>query len=156
MNTISILILVATEQQSSLDGDVLQIVVTSCATIFTLIELTCYLVIFHHLYRHDNGNIKKFLTKESIRHRNRRNAITFLGQFWGFTTEFSAMVILTATIALGGTDTQFKAVTNVLKMATLDGILPMVEVLVSEQLRNDFIESMFTIIEKMFFMFIWL
>ena len=156
MNTISILILVATEQQSSLDGDVLQIVVTSCATIFTLIELACYLVIFHHLYRHDNGNIKKFLTKESIRHRNRRNAITFLGQFWGFTTEFSAMVILTATIALGGTDTQFKAVTNVLKMATLDGILPMVEVLVSEQLRNDFIESLFTILERMFFMFIWL
>ena len=145
-----IFILDLTGPQNSLDGNVLQIFATSCGIVFPLIELACYLVIFHHIFTHDNGNIKKFLSKECIRQRNRRNAITFLGQFWGFATEFGAMVILTITISLGGTNTQFKAFTNVLKLATLDGILSVVDVLASEPLRNDFIDSIFAIMEGMF------
>ena len=138
-----------------MDGNVLQIFVTSCGIVFPLIELTCYLVFFHHIFTHDNGNIKKLLTKECIRQRNRRNAITFLGQFWGFGIEFAFMIIFTTTIVLGGTYTQFKAVAIALNILQF-GALSMVEVLASEPLRNDFIENIFAIIEKMFFIFVWL
>ena len=100
LKEVSFLILDLTGQQNNLDGNVLQIFVTSCGIVFPLIELTCYLVIFHELFTHDNGNIKKFLTKECIRQRNQRNAITFLGQFWGFGIEFAAMVVFTTTIAV--------------------------------------------------------
>jgi hypothetical protein len=157
VNKVSILILDPTGQQNSLDGNVLQIFVTSCGIVFPLIELACYLVLFHHVFKHDNGNIKKFLSKECVRQRNQSNAITFLGQFWGFGTEFAAMVIFTATIVLGGTNTQFKAFSTVLHFSGF-GILSMVEVLTSEPLRHDFIEiieSMRTIMERLFIMLFW-
>jgi hypothetical protein len=140
-----------------LDGNALQILITSGGIVFPLVELTCYLVIFHHVFTLDNGNIKKFLDKECTRQRNRRNAITFLGQFWGFGTKFAIMVILTISIVLGGTNTQFKAFSAVLNCSVL-GILSIVEVIASESLRHDFIESferLRIIIESMFIAFVW-
>jgi hypothetical protein len=157
VNTVSILILDLTGPQTSLDGNALQIFVSSCGMVFPLIELACYLVFFHHVFTHDNGNIKKFLSKECIRQRNRTNAITFMGQFWGFGTEFAYMVIFTTTIVLGGTNTQLKAFSTVLKFTEF-GLLSMVDVLASKPLRHDFIESvesMLIIMERMFIMIVW-
>ena len=58
----------------------------------TLLELTCYLMIFHHCYKNDNGPIKNLLMKDETRKRNQRNAITLVGQIYGFVIEFSFMV----------------------------------------------------------------
>jgi hypothetical protein len=126
--------------------------------VFPLIELACYLVLFHHVFKLDNGNIKKLLTEDCIRQRNRKNAITFLGQFLGFGIEFPGLVIFTTIMVLGGNHTQLKAILAVLQFAEF-GLLSMVEVLTSKALRHDFIESIDStrnIMERMFIMFIWL
>ena len=47
---------------------------------------------FHHCYKNDNGPIKKLLLKDETRKRNQRNAITLVGQIYGFVIEFSFMV----------------------------------------------------------------
>ena len=154
MNKVSILILDLTGQDNTLDGKVWQIFATSCGIVFPLIELTCYLVIFHDHSTHNNGNIKKLLGKECIRQRNRSNAITFLGQFCGFLIEFVFMVIFTTILVLEESNTQFKSLSKVLMFIEF-GMLSMVEVLASDSLRNYFIESMYATIERMFVMIFW-
>ena len=144
-----------TGQKNAFDGKILQIFAASCGIIFTFIELGCYLAIFHHLFTHDNGNIKKYLSKECIRQRNRNNAITFWGQFCGFCTEFAFMAIFTTTLVLGESNTQMKELSLVMNVIEFV-MLSMIEVLTSKSLRNDFIEIMFTIIERVFFFVVWL
>ena len=131
----------------------MQILASSCGIVFTVIELGCYLVIFHHIKTHNKGNIKKFLTKECIRQRNRGNAITFLGNFCGFLTEFAFLVIFTSTLVLEESSTQFKELSTVVMYIEF-GMLSLVEVLASQSLRNDFIESLYANIERFFFMFV--
>ena len=58
----------------------------------TSMELSCYLIFFHHCYKNDNGPIKHLLPKAETKRRNQRNAITFLGQMYGFIIEFSFML----------------------------------------------------------------
>ena len=138
-----------------MDGKELQIISISIVTSFPLIELGCYVLIFHHLFTHDNGNIqKKLLSKECIRKRNRRNATTFLGQVYGFWTEFAFVNIITATIVMGESYPKLKALSVVVKLIEF-GMLSMVEVITRESLRNNFIENIFTSIEKIFFMIFW-
>ena len=148
------LILDLTGKGNSLDGNALQIFVSSCGIIFTLIELGCYLAIFHHLFTYDNGTIARCLGKERIRQRNRSHAITFLGQFCGFLTELSFMVIFTTILVVGESNTQLKALSTVMKFIEF-GTLSMVEVIASKSLRNDFKETMFAIIERVFFSVVW-
>ena len=154
MNNMCIRILELTEQEHTLDGKEFQIFATSCAMVAILIELGCYVIIFHHLYAHNNGTIKALLSKECIRRRTRCNAITFMGQFYGFLTEFVFMVLLTICIVLGKSNMEMKALVTVIKFIEF-GILSMVEILTSETLRSVFIESMFSMIERIFFKFAW-
>ena len=137
-----------------MDGKIFQIFVASCGMVFPLIEVGCYVIIFYHLFTHDNGNIKAFLSKECIRHRNRSNAITLMGQFYGFCIESVFMVILTICIVLGKSKIQMRALVIVIKLTEF-GILSMVEVLTSEPLRNIFVESMFSMLERICFKFAW-
>ena len=148
------LILELTEQGHTFYGNVFQMSALSCAICACLVELGCYITVFHHLFKNDNGNIKKLLSKECIRHRNRCNAITFIGQFYGFSTEFVFMVVINICIVLGKSNIQIKALAIIVKYMEF-GILSMVEVLASESLRNIFIESMFSIPERMFFKIAW-
>ena len=51
-------------------------------------ELVCYVMFFQHLSRHDKAMLrKKVLEIGKVKRRRRRNAITFLGQFYGFIVE---------------------------------------------------------------------
>ena len=154
MINVFILIAELTEPGYTLDGRVLQIFAASCTMVFTLIEIGCYVIIFHHLFKHDNGRITAFLSQECTRHRNRSNAITFIGQFYGFWTEFVFMVILTICIVLGKSNIQMKALVSVIKFIEF-GILSAIEVLTSETLREVFIESIFSMTERIFFKFFW-
>ena len=137
-----------------MEGKVFQIIATALSMMFTLIELGCYVIIFHHLFTHNNGKIKTILSKECIRHRNRTNAITFIGQFYGFCTEFIFLVIWFICLILGKSNIQIKALAAIVKVMEF-GMLSMVEVLATESLRNIFIESMFSIIEWIFFKIAW-
>ena len=63
-------------------------VVMLIALAFVLGELLCYMVFFGYILHHDQGIVKKILLeKEVIQRRHRKNAITFLGQFWTFVVE---------------------------------------------------------------------
>ena len=137
-----------------MDGKVLQILAASCTTVFALIEVGCYVIIFHHLFKHDNGRITAFLSQECTRHRNRSNAITFIGQFYGFWTEFVFLVIFITCIVLGKSNIQLKALVTVIKYIEF-GILSTVEVSTSETLRHVFIESMGSMTERIFVKFFW-
>ena len=136
------------------DGKVFQKIAAAFTMLFPLMELGCYVIILHHLFTHDNGRIKTFLSKECIRHRNRSNAITFIGQFYGFWTKFIFMVIWFICLMLGKSNIQIKALAAMVKFMEF-GMLSMVEVLATESLRNIFIESMFSIIEKTFLKIVW-
>ena len=53
-----------------------------------LTEFGCYLIFFYHLYSHDEGMVaRKILPAVEVRKRHRKNAITFLGQFYCFIAE---------------------------------------------------------------------
>jgi len=52
------------------------------------IELCCYMLFFQHLDEHDKAMLKKKVLKvREVKRRKRENAITFLGQFYGFGIE---------------------------------------------------------------------
>ena len=52
------------------------------------IELACYVLFFQHLDEHDKAMLKKKVLKTGkVKRRRRKNAITFLGQFYGFCVE---------------------------------------------------------------------
>ena len=53
-----------------------------------LAEFGCYILFFHHLYSHNEGMVtRKILPAIEVRKRHRKNAITFLGQFYCFLVE---------------------------------------------------------------------
>ena len=60
------------------------------------IELACYVLFFEHLDDHDKAMLKKkVLQIGEVKRRRCRNAITFVGQFYGFAIEmmvFSGMI----------------------------------------------------------------
>ena len=58
------------------------------------IEFGIYIWFFHQRYKHDNGNITKYLKQEDVRKRNLKNVSTFLGQFYGFVVEYSFLISL--------------------------------------------------------------
>ena len=94
-------------------------------------EIVLYSVFFHHLYRHDNSeNLRHMLDASIIKHRNRRNAITFFAQFCSFVFEF--MFLIAAILAVLGKSRWY--VGFVLKVSCFT-TMSIVEVLTSSALR---------------------
>ena len=98
-----------------------------------LMEFVCYLMFFYDIYRNDNGNIKQLLPKEVTRQRNRKNAITFVGQIYFFIVEIVFMV--------GTTILHLKSYQELKEFGTVAkvmefGVLSAVEVLTSAPLRQ--------------------
>lgn len=58
-------------------------------------EITCYVVFFHHLYKH-NMNIltMDLLSPQEIQKRNRANVLTFMNQFILFLFEISGIACM--------------------------------------------------------------
>ena len=110
------------------------------------IELIIYVWWFRHRYKNDNGNIRKCLTEDVIRKRNIKNMTTFVGQFYGFITEYTFLI--SAMILTFYTDSQtqdFKALGTLLKFMDF-AFLSIVEIVTSPALRtfmiNEFKNSM--------------
>ena len=61
----------------------------------TTAEITIYVIFFHHMYIQDNQeSLRRLLEPTVIKLRNRRNAISFFGQFCSFTFEFSSDILM--------------------------------------------------------------
>ena len=67
-------------------------VVFGVLIVFQAIEFTICIWIFCLRYKHDNGDITKYLRQEDIRLRNLKNVTTFIGQFYGFGIEFAFLI----------------------------------------------------------------
>ena len=110
-----------------------KITVASILVGMTLMEFTCYLVFFHHIYKNDNGVIKKLLPKEVTRQRNQRNAITFVGQVYVFIVEFGFMIgTLTLHLKSNMELKEFGAIAKIMEF----GLLSAIEVLTSASVRQ--------------------
>ena len=108
--------------------------IVACVLIgMTLSEVTCYIVFFYHCYKNDNGNIKNFLPKDVTRQRNQRNAITFLGQVYGFWIEFAFM--LGTLILTFKSNAAIKEIGSMAKIMEF-GVISAVEVLSSDPVRQ--------------------
>ena len=112
-----------------------QMVATSVVLSCTVAEILCYIAFFHHVICHDNGPIKANLRPEVTKQRNRTNAISFLGQFYGFATEATFLTAYLVIIATDDKNTEMKALAVVFKFMEF-GVLSLVEILASEQLRR--------------------
>ena len=110
--------------------------------VMTLAEITTYCVYFHYIYRHDNSErLKRLLEPAVIRNRNKRNAITFFGQFCSFVFDITINIcIVIMTVAFGDNYMleyywRLFAVIFVMKPASFTA-MSMVEVLTSTNLRS--------------------
>ena len=54
---------------------------SSIGGMLTIIELICYITIFHYLAYHNNNVASAVLSDKVIKQRNKANAISFFGQF---------------------------------------------------------------------------
>ena len=100
-----------------------------------LTEFFCYVVFFHHLYSHDKEMVrKKILPDVEIRRRHHKNAITFLGQFYGFLVELVRVSLLIYSMS-PNSDVTYRFVVA-MSIWIEFGILSIVEVMTSQGLRS--------------------
>ena len=102
----------------------------------TLAEIMTYCVYFHHIYRHDNSEmVRRLLEPGMIRNRNKRNAITFFGQFCSFVFDIGINICLVIATAAFGKQNGLWTVFFIMK-TTCFTAMSMVEVLTSSNLRS--------------------
>ena len=98
-----------------------------------LIEVACYAIVFHTMYAHDKEMLRlKRIPAREARKRYRRNAITFLGQFYSFVVESGVTMILGYTM-LEQSDISYRLFIVIYRWVEF-GILSIVEVMSSENL----------------------
>ena len=95
--------------------------------IFTLIEILCYIIIFHHIFHHNTNIAAVVLSEKVIKQRNRTNAISFFGQFvaWIMRFWFLFLFLVTNTMALPVVIKNFEFV-----------LIPLVEMYTSAPIRS--------------------
>ena len=100
----------------------------------TISELMIYIIFFHHMYKHDNNDrLRRILEPRVIKGRNRKNAITFIGQFCSFVFEFTGLLLLILAFTVGPKWAPDVAI-DFRRLSFV--IISMVEVLTSDVLRK--------------------
>ena len=102
--------------------------------VVSILDIIIYILFFYHIYQHDNSQgLSLLLEAKVIRKRNKRNAITFFGQFCLFILELSFAVLVILSITL----TTYKIFGGVVfqKIISL-ACMPIIEVLISPSLRK--------------------
>ena len=122
-------------------SSIYQVVVVTIAISCTTAEIICYIIFFHHTYRHDNGNVKKLLDPQITKQRNRKNLTTFLAQFYSFATEMGFLVVFLIIIASDSADTETKAIALVVKYMEFGGLC-LVEIITSGELRKMMVDDL--------------
>ena len=114
----------------------LQIIAVGLCIAMQTFELLSYIYIFYYRYKNDNGNVARLLTHDVTRDRNLKNVQTFIGQFYGFLTEYAFLFFWLIVIMLSDEQTySVKTYANVVKFMDF-GILSAVEYFTSPILRQ--------------------
>ena len=104
--------------------------------ILTSAEITIYIAFFHHIYKHDNNErLRLLLGPNTIKHRNRKNALTFFSQFCSFVLEVSFVTACILTLWIGSSKNLGYFLCTQLSKITLTGTA-IIEVLASSNLRR--------------------
>ena len=99
-------------------------------------EIIIYVIFFRHMYKHDNNvRLRRLLDPTVIRGRNRKNAITFIGQFVSFLFELTGMLLMVMAFTIG-TSTNHIALVGLLFRRYSFAIMSIVEVLTSDVLKK--------------------
>ena len=129
------------DYQSAVDENILTTAVfRKTAIVITLSlqagEFGIYLGLFYFIYKHDNGSITKVLNQSVVRDRNRKNLVSFLGQFYGFVVEcIFLIIILVLSFLSRKVAHEIHAITIVVKFLDF-GVLSAVEILSSASLKQ--------------------
>ena len=101
-----------------------------------MVELLCYVLFFGHLNTHDSTMLRRnVLKEEEVKRRRQKNAITFLGQFYGFVVECILYVSLMYLILNENSHINYRVGIVICFWAEF-GIVSAVEVMVSENLKQ--------------------
>ena len=120
----------------TLRSDIIPKLVAYLAIVMITMELVCYIILFYDLYSHDNDMLrKKRLPVNEVNKRHRKNAITFLGQFYRFVVQCiitSGMLYILHTHS----DVSFRLLILIVNWVEF-GILSVVEVKTSTNLTEN-------------------
>ncbi len=97
-------------------------------------EMLCYLILFCHIYNHDNTVGALVLRPDVIKMRNSRNAISLLGQLSTWLLETSYNLLMLYFIYLYRFDVN-QELASVFKLSEFT-LIPLAQVLCSPPLRN--------------------
>ena len=114
--------------------NILQIMATSVAFTLNFAELGCYIAFFRHAYKHDQRALS-VTTAANIHQRHKKNAISFIGQFYGFCTEFVFLGIFIFVLWQGKSHIEMKALAMLINYSTF-AVVSIVEVITSQDMRN--------------------
>ena len=70
------------------------IIIAVVGIFFTLLEMFCYIIFFHHLTQHNKNIAANILKPSVIKHRNQINAISMLGLFACWLLEVWYMILV--------------------------------------------------------------
>jgi hypothetical protein len=99
-------------------------------------EIIIYVIFFHHMYKHDNHErLRRLLEPQIISDRNRKNAVSFFGQFCSFVLQFTMLLLLAASYTVGNPNNDLPLVLTVFRRISF-AVMSGVEVLTSEVLRK--------------------
>jgi hypothetical protein len=99
-------------------------------------EIIIYIIFFHHMYKNDNSQgLRKLLDPGMIHSRNKRNAITFFGQFCSFIFNFSLTLVFLLTAVIGIRSKGLVFARFFIKMVSFPAI-SILDVLTSTTLRS--------------------
>ena len=102
----------------------------------TVGEIVIYVMFFHYMYRHDNTErLKYLLGTETIKTRNRANAITFLGQFGTFVFHLLYLTFVNLAVGMSNKQNTFLGMAMIFGGIGFTGT-SMLEVLTSAPLRR--------------------
>ena len=117
------------------DSEMIPKLVVGISIAAVITEFLCYILFFKHLYSHDEELLKKRVLKmNEVRKRHRKNAITFLGQFYTFVVGCARGSLLAYTMK-SDTDVNSRLLI-VLSIWVEFGILSAVEVMTSKGLKK--------------------
>ena len=104
--------------------------------LMSIAEIITYVFFFRHMHKHDNNNtLRRLLEPRVIKARNRRNAITFFGQFCSFVFKFTVMVLLMLAYSVGTENQTLPTVAITYKRISFP-LIAIIEVLTSNVLRK--------------------
>ena len=103
-------------------------------SLLTLTECVCYFVFFKYIYHHDNHVAAGVISKSTLKHRNRTNAISMVGQAINLLAQLWYIIIVGILYAIFR-GTLLREVAASVKIFDFL-IIPLIHVKTSEPIKN--------------------